>query len=352
MSSRRTMAMLLLAAVLAGPGCAPAVERGRASGAGGQTTATPPGQPASGPGGRDYRHASVTRGEHGRGALAYWLYAPADPTPSSAPVVLFLHGWNGQDPYYYGGWIEHLVRRGNVVIYPVFQVHARHSAEEMMDNAIQATRDALARLGQGPVRPELDRFVIVGHSFGGGLTAQIAARAARLGLPTPRAIMPVQPGWKGSDVMPTAELGGIPATTLMLIVLGMEDQFARTRHDAMLWQHTAHIPETRRRVVGLQSDRHGTPPLIADHSSPLAPRRDYAMPGTEARERRRALFMQLTGMRDGEEDALDFYGYWRLLDALMEAAFADRTIDGVVADRSMGTWSDGTPVKPMLVLKP
>lgn len=352
MSGHRTALTILLVAAVAVPGCARALERRGASPASGQTMATPPAQPPSGPGGKAYRHGAVARSEHGRGALAYWLYEPADPAPPSAPVVLFLHGWNGQDPYYYGGWIEHLARRGNLVVYPVFQVHARHSAEEMMDNAIRATRDALERLGRGRVRPELERFVIAGHSFGGGLTAQIAGRAARVGLPAPRAIMPVQPGWKGSDVMPTDELRSIPASVLMLIVLGLDDQFARTRHDATIWQHTAHIPTERRRVVGLPSDRHGTPPLIADHSSPLAPRKEYGMPVSEARERRRAAFMQLAGMRDGEEDALDFYGYWRLLDALMEAAFAGRTIEGVVADRSMGAWSDGTPVKPMVVLRP
>lgn len=76
----------------------------------GETPATPPSQPASGPGSSAYPHGRVTKELTGEGALASWLFEPEDPRPASAPVILFLHGYRGLNPKEYGGWIEHLVQ--------------------------------------------------------------------------------------------------------------------------------------------------------------------------------------------------------------------------------------------------
>ena len=52
-------------------------------------------------------------------------------------------------------------------------------------------------------------------------------------------------------------------------------------------------------------------------------------------------------------NALDFYGYWKWLDALTDAAFfglhRDLALGGTEAQKFMGTWSDGQPVKPAVV---
>ena len=81
----------------------------------------PPGQPASGPGGSDYKHASVRESKYGSGGTEYHLFEPADPVPERAPVIVFLHGWTAMDPWLYGAWIQHLARRGNVVIHCRYQ---------------------------------------------------------------------------------------------------------------------------------------------------------------------------------------------------------------------------------------
>ena len=48
-------------------------------------------QPEFGPGSAIYAHESVRHTEHGRGAKAYHLYEPSDPSLESAPIVVFLH---------------------------------------------------------------------------------------------------------------------------------------------------------------------------------------------------------------------------------------------------------------------
>jgi hypothetical protein len=147
--------------------------------------------------------------------------------------------------------------------------------------------------------------------------------------------------------MPADKLPSIPSSVLMLVVIGSNDQFASTRQDKTIWAATKQIPDSRRRYIVVQSDDHGTPPLAADHSSPLAFRSDYGTPPTDAQRRRIQLVERFTGMRENAANALNYWGYWRLFDALTEAAFAGRDIEAALgAARPLGRWSDGTPMKP------
>src|SRR5689334_12212380 len=54
--------------------------------------ATPPTQPADGPGGTNYSHQSVVESVFGTGEEQYYLFEPADPAPKSAPLIIFVHG--------------------------------------------------------------------------------------------------------------------------------------------------------------------------------------------------------------------------------------------------------------------
>src|SRR5215467_1456836 len=81
---------------------------------------TPPVQPASGPGGADGKY-KVKMSTFGFGSQFYWMFEP-EGIRGSAPVIVFLHGWNATVPFGYRVWIDHIVSRGNIVIYPKFQV--------------------------------------------------------------------------------------------------------------------------------------------------------------------------------------------------------------------------------------
>ncbi len=63
---------------------------------------TPPTQPTSGPGGKGYQWngAQVTFRSDGWYDHDYWVYQPTGwqgggSAPSTAPVIVFLHGWGG-----------------------------------------------------------------------------------------------------------------------------------------------------------------------------------------------------------------------------------------------------------------
>jgi hypothetical protein len=53
-------------------------------------------------------------------------------------------------------------------------------------------------------------------------------------------------------------------------------------------------------------------------------------------------------------DALDRHAYWRLFDALCDAAFGTGRRDLALGDtpeqRDMGRWSDGVPVAPLRIV--
>src|SRR5262245_28928388 len=154
-----------------------------------------PQQPASGPGGADGSY-KVRESTFGTGGKQYWLYEP-EPSRGSAPVILFLHGWGAMTPGGYRLWIDHLVERGNIVIYPRYQENGRELPPNMTPNAMAAIADAFSKLGNSADR---SKFAIVGHSVGGILTFNVAAEASSASLPTPRAIMAVEPA--DTDVNP------------------------------------------------------------------------------------------------------------------------------------------------------
>lgn len=356
----------------------------------GYAAPTPPGQPEGGPGGRAYRHASVTKSVHGDGPLSYWLYEPADPTPASAPVVIFSHGWGATNPKSYGAWIEHLVRRGNLVVFPIYQNPGefRYDTKQVTANAVQAVRAAIATLqGGGHVKPELDKMATVGHSAGGQISANLAALAASAGLPQPKAVMAVQPGksWAKSRrmVIPMEEMSRVPASTLLLAVAGDQDRLAKDIDAKKIFLGTTQVPLANKDYIILVSDQRGEPPLVANHFCPAAPDERYDSAETRQRDARggggllrglikarlQARMKQRQADDDDEDglpdmgsmdlktlgrtvDALDYYGLWKPFDALCEAAFSGRTLAQVI-DREqlklMGRWSDGTPVKPLVI---
>lgn len=287
-----------------------------------QTPPRPPEQPASGPGGSDYVHVSVSKKLYGEGAAAFWLYEPQDPTPTSAPVVIFLHGWGGVNPEIYEAWISHLVRKQRIVIYPVYQELRQTSLSDAVSNAFVDIQGAFAELARpGHVRPDIDKVAVVGHSYGGFLAANYAAEARGHNLPVPKAVMSVEPG---GPLPLVADYSQIAAGTLMLCILGDQDELAPEPFAPMIFRRSTQVSPQDKDLILMRSDDYGEPDLIADHFAP-------------------------TGRPDGSRvDALDWYGLWKWMDALCEAAFFGLHRHYALGDtpeqRFMGVWSDGQPV--------
>src|ERR1041384_4128439 len=253
--------------------------------------ATPPSQPLTGPGGKQYTHASVTKNRYGKGALEYWIFEPNSPKPRTAPVIIFLHGWGGMNPMYYGAWLDHLVKRGNIVVYPRYQSNLLTPIKDFTPNTLAAVKDAVRRLQteRGHVTPDFSKFATVGHSLGGLLAANVAALARESKLPRVRAVMSVEPGITEAPInVPLADLKKIPADTLLLAIAGDQDGLVRDTDAKRIYYESTHVFARNKNFITLVSDSHGLPALVASHRAPTALNKDYdsgegvggARPGT------------------------------------------------------------------------
>lgn len=289
---------------------------------------TPPSQPPDGPGGSNYSHGGVKQTRYGFGSREFWIFEPTDPTPKDAPLIVFNHGWSAFFPIAYKAWVEHLVKRGNIVVYPRYQLGLVIGLRFATSNAIRSVKQAITILQSGDhVRPDLEKFAIVGHSLGGGITAEMAALAKDQGLPEPKAVMPVQP-FVLTDTMMT-NFSGIPADTLMLVIVGEDDTVAGNESGKLIFTTSTQVSITRKDYVIQRTDRYGSPALVADHLAPVC------IPHTRM------------------VDAMDYYSTWKLFDALTDFAFYGINQAYCLGDtpeqRYMGLWSDGTPVKELFV---
>jgi acetyl esterase/lipase len=308
-----------------------------------------PSQPATGPGGVAFAYDGIRAQHFGpwpaetQAATGYWLFEPIGPRDTGTPVadaglplVIFLHGFTAINPDSYGVWIDHLVRRGAILIYPDYEPEfgsvmaniEQTDYTRTLGDTETAIRDALAVLGTNDhARPDLSRVAVVGHSFGAILGADYATEAAGQGLPEPRAVLLANPG---CSILPEAacqalgDLSTIPALTRVLVLTGTDDAFGSD--DAKrVWQRLSSVPSENKDFITQVSDAHGQPPVVADH------------------------FVTLTaGFPQAYVDALDWYSSWKLFDALMSCSFADQDCDVALGNtpqqRFMGTWSDGVPV--------
>jgi pimeloyl-ACP methyl ester carboxylesterase len=328
-----------------------------------QSSATPPSQPQTGPGGKQYVHASVIKNRYGKGGEEYWLFEPDSPKPRTAPLIVFLHGWGGMNPLYYGAWIDHLVKRGNIVVYPRYQATLLTSMKDFTPDALIAIKDAISRLQseQGHVRPDLNKFATVGHSAGGLLAASVAALGDESRLPRVRAVMSVEPGITEAPIsIPLADLKKIPSDTLLLALAGDQDSLAGDTDAKRIYYESTRIPADNKDFIMLVSDTHGTPNLLAGHRAPTALDKDYdsgeSLSGAAGSADRIGNSPQIQRRARPETmmiNALDYYGTWKLFDALCDAAFNNKNREYALGNtpqqRFMGFWSDGTPVKELKV---
>lgn len=305
---------------------------------------TPPGQPATGPGGADYAFDVVRAERHGVQPTGYWLFEPDEASLADLDlrVVLFLHGYTATDPTSMRAWIDHLVRLGNVVVFPDYQLDdpLGESPLEYVPNMIEGVSAAIAELeGRDQVPTGLDRLTVVGYSMGGVLGLNYAAMAADLDLPVPSAVMAVTPGGcrgcdgpGGNDFgVPYRDLSRIDPATKLLVVTGEDDDFVGQRPAEVAWEATGQIPDENRDYLVVRTDRHGAPALVADHFFPSA-----AADGSSV-------------------DALDWRGTWKWLDGLMacdvDASVCGEVTNGGATQLDMGTWGDGMAVAPPVMVE-
>lgn len=280
----------------------------------------PPGQPDEGPGGSNYIHDSFICNEYGSGSSNFFLFEPSSPKPRSAPVVVFYHRWFDTDIENYKPLIRHLTGNGFIVIWPGYN-KVSNDLESGVIQGLNTVVSALNELQQpGHVTPDLTHFGAIGHSFGASIAAAIGAQWNNYDLPPPSFIVLWCPGERGSEFI--GDLSHCPKDSYFIQMVAEDDKNKHLSTALHIYENTAHIIDNEIYIV--QTDRYGTPDLIADHDS--------------------------GGTLQGHPNALHFYGYWKIATAV--ALYTTTGIYGEYLNASakglyMGQWSDGTPVNQM-----
>jgi pimeloyl-ACP methyl ester carboxylesterase len=336
--------------------------------------AKPPEQATSGPGGTDYVTERVTKRALGRASAPIYVFHSAEEAKVARPVVVFLHAWGANNPAIYGGWIEHLARKGNLVIFPRYQDVNRTRPADATALATEMTKSALAALASDPsARPDMDRVVYLGHLAGAAVAANLAAAAPGTeGLPTPRLYFGVMPGGIASDPKERGillvDVEDVDPSTLMVTLIGDRDHLPADRAARRILRAASKVPLERKAFLRILSDDHGFPPVSATLASPGSFKEAYdgmkipapADPPRDPKSQRWkwSADMALTGpqtiisqqLASNATDVLDHNGFWKALDLAMQTAFAGG--DGMALRRipalfDMGRWSDGWPIRRM-----
>ncbi|HMI99717.1 MAG TPA: hypothetical protein VK488_07800 [Gaiellaceae bacterium] len=158
--------------------------------------------------------ASVV-GPIGRGAAGVWLFRPAGKPKN---LVVYFHGQGGYEeatPVNHRPWIDHLVARGSVVIYPRWELTYE---SDPMQYVITGVRAAMKKLDVGKLP-----VLAIGYSRGAALALEYGAIAAENGLPVPDRIMSIFPASVGNE-QHLIDLAPLPHSTRLLILMGQDDK--------------------------------------------------------------------------------------------------------------------------------
>lgn len=227
-------------------------------------------QPAGGPGGTVYRYSSVEDPiQAGFGMNAAAIFEPSDSAGDELPVICFNHGYYPQDPKKtiadYQEFIEHLVKKGYIVIAPYYQ-NAVTLPGQFTDNCASGIKNALTVLNwtwrwSSHPKPKyvngVLQFGMMGHSMGGIMTGNLAAKYDTYGIPKPLALCAmnqengplVDREWEeGSGLL-------FDSDTNVLVIVGEDDTTITHEASESFWNACARIDTGRKDWIWIQSVR-------------------------------------------------------------------------------------------------
>ena len=153
-------------------------------------------------------------------------------------------------------WIDHLVERGNDVIYPRYERFP--AGDPALLHSLIGIHAGLVRLG----RPHLP-IVLVGYSRGGRLAVEVASVMWRIRV-EPAAVMSVFPSNLNPKVEEVVNFTHLPHSTRLLLVAGDKDSPAGVR-ELLRRLERSNFPPERIRVAVI----HSRGKFRADHFSAL-----------------------------------------------------------------------------------
>ena len=299
------------------------------------------------------KYGDIAVSSVGEGAKRAYIFRPDVKDLSNLPLVLFMHGWRGTSPKNFGSLIDLIVRRGAVVIYPVYQEEGDKTSPQLVTAyAAASIKAGLHMLDQSyPGLVDKNKTLYWGFSMGASIALNFALHQQTSGLPSPRALVLVAPGEpphvaRGADAAPiVGRIENLPADLPVFLVSGAADTSIGVPTAKAWAARLCHLPRSRRNFLLLPSDTDNGNRISAGHGSPGAPDTRFDFPDATT-----ATPMRIAA-REGFESSgslnqLDFYGYWRitmtLFDYVAGGPFPSELFSPHSAENSfLGLWPSG-----------
>ncbi len=287
-------------------------------------------QPPTGPGSATYTHDSVTVFDYAQKQDGYWIFEPTAPKPEKADVIVFLHGYGGYNPMIYGQWIKHLVRQGNVIIYPRYQKNMTiPRPKKFSSNVVTAIQGAITQLQKDQhVQPILEDLCMVGHSYGGTIAADLSVNWKSYKIPEPKGVFLCAPGTGPFKAGKLDSYEAMPKALNLLIFLNEKDYVVGDELGLKIFETAIHTPN--RNLLKQYKDSENN--IGAGHNESYCVDLDFDS-GVRNYTTKRAL-------RISKTNAVDYYGYWKLFDALLTCTRTGKDCDtafgNTLQQRSLG----------------
>jgi hypothetical protein len=309
---------------------------------------TQPGQPATGYGGQAAPYSSITTFSCDDGATGFMLYMPvSSPHADTLPLIVFMHGFGEWNPLRYGHWIEHLVKRGNIVVFPRYQQNEYLTpSTSFTSNSVTGLKRAIDTIQHHPAwtQPEMDKVFYMGHSYGGLITANFATNYVSYGIPKPKGILMACPGYGQYPGGQLSSYSAMDSSIKVIDIFEKQDNVVDSTFALQVFNQTTLVPYSHKNLVIHFADSTGTPHVVSSHGQ--APCIDSALTNGD----NGAVMLQAAY---AFTDATDFYCYWKLFDALEDCALTGNGCTTAFGDTHaqefMGLWSNGAPIRPLEV---
>ena len=215
-----------------------------------------------GGGGASVSTRAGVEGLHTQKANGAWIFHPAE---APKRLVIFFHGQGGETeatPANHRAWIDHLVGRGAVVVYPRYE---RVYSTAVLDPAVAGIRKASARLELADLP-----VLALGYSRGAALAVEYAAVAARRHVPVPDAVESVNPVPYGETAR-IVDLRRLRPRTILAVIVSEKDPHASDGAGLLFARlRKAGFPGGQIELNVARS--HGS--FVADHLAPLKSTRE------------------------------------------------------------------------------
>ena len=252
------------------------------------------------------------------------IYRP-EGASGPVPTVFFSHGFQGTEPLFYSGLLEHIASRGYAAVFSPYKTVDVSNEFRYLTLAagFKAAVDAF------PQYLDTTRVGFMGHSFGAGANPSMAYRGiVDEGWGANGAFMYSMAPWYSYDIS-QSQLENFPSDVKMLMQIFDDDRVNDHRMAIDIFENIS-IDKSEKDFVTVYTDDHPMGPLNADHFVPLG-----------------AAGSQLV-------DSLDYYGIFRLVDALADYTFTGNLDgknvalgDGSPEQIDMGIWPDQVPAEPL-----